>query len=190
MKRRIALVLAVVMTLAMGTTALAASSPAAGNNDAKPVKVADPVASVVYAGIDTAPDAVTKDGIPTVSAAAAAVSAVVCTTPGVTDLSVSLASPVVINSAMSAALAISPAAAPLMVLNIGANMPAAGADVALGVPGVAAGDTVVALAFVNNAWVKVPATVVGDGCVSVHVTVSGPVAIVKVPAGTATAPRT
>ena len=199
MKKRIALALAVVMTIAMSVTAAAscAPSPVAEKNDAKPAqkteapaKVADAVAAVVFAGIDSAPDAVTKEGIPTVSAAAAAVSSVACTTPGVSDLSVSLASPVVINSAMQAAQAISPAAAPLMVLNLGAAMPAAGADVALGVPGVMAGDTVVALAFVNNAWVKIPATVLGNGAVSVHITTCGPVAIVKVPAGTATAPRT
>lgn len=197
MKKRIALALAVVMTIAMSVTAAAscAPSPVAEKNDAKPAKVevvkaavVNPVIDVVFAGVDA--NAVTKEGIPTVSAAAAAISSVACTTPGVTDLSVSLASPVVINSAMQAAQAISPAAAPLMVLNLGAAMPAAGADVALGVPGVMAGDTVVALAFVNNAWVKIPATVLGDGAVSVHITVSGPVAIVKVPAGTATAPRT
>ena len=197
MKKRIALALAVVMTIAMSVTAAASCSPEAPKNDAKPAqkteapaKVADAVAAVVFAGIDSAPDAVTKEGIPTVSAAAAAVSSVACTTPGVSDLSVSLASPVVINSAMQAVQAISPAAAPLMVLNLGAAMPAAGADVALGVPGVMAGDAVVALAFVNNAWVKIPATVLGNGAVSVHITTCGPVAIVKVPAGTATAPRT
>lgn len=197
MKKRIALALAVVMTVAMSVTAAASCvSPAADKNDAKPAKKTESSVKVdeflasFFAGMDTAPDAVSKEGIPTVSAAAGAVSSIACTTPGVADLSVSLASPLTINSAMQAAQAISPAAAPLMVLNLGAAMPATGADIALGVPGVMAGDTVVALAFVNNAWVKIPVKVLGDGAVSVHIAVSGPVAIVKVPAGTATAPRT